>query len=72
MNREPDTWVRCGLITLAQLVEGYTFGLPLFMRMTDEYDPTKKESAEGRRILTQDTHLSSSAISGFVSFTVTF
>src|SRR5216684_6320663 len=41
MNREPDTCVHCGLITPAQLVERYTFGLPLFMRMSDKYDRTK-------------------------------
>ena len=56
MNREPDTWIHGGLITPAQLVERYTFGLPLFMRMGDKYDRTKKESAEGRRILTRDLH----------------
>src|ERR1700682_3163392 len=56
MNREPDTWVHCGLITPAQLVERYTFGLPLFMRMSDKYGRTKKKSAEGRRILTHDSH----------------
>jgi len=56
MNREPDPWVHCGLITPAQLVERYTFGVPRFMRMSDKYDRIKKESAEVRRILTHDSH----------------